>query len=102
MTDGAVRRENLFAAIGLGKFLRLRAARTGRAGFRRTRRAAERIEPVAAEVSGKTPEIRAAEKDREAVDGDQPERERLEADARLAFLPLDRGVHLMHVIECSP
>src|ERR1700676_5549702 len=97
MTDGAVRRENLFAAIGLRQLGCLGLAWSSRSGFGWTRCAAERIEPVAAEISRKTPEIRAAEKDREAVDRNQPDGKRLEAGAGLALLALDGGVHLVDI-----
>src|SRR5207237_9867236 len=63
--------------------------------------AAERIEPVAAEISRVTPEIGAAEKDREPVNGNQPNRERFKPDARFTFLALNGGVHLLHVRSFS-
>ena len=96
MTNRAVRRENLFAPIGLGKFRRLFATRTARAQLFWLRDKSG-IETVAAKVAGETSEVSAAEKDREAVNRNQPDRERFETHARLAFLPLDRRMHLMHV-----
>src|ERR1700674_1197375 len=63
------------------------------------RSAAERIEPVAAEVSRIAAEVSAAAKDGEPVDRNQPERERLEADTRLALFPLNGGVNLSHVFR---
>ena len=86
----------VFATIGLGEFGRLLATGTTRA-VRFRLRDKSGIETVAAKVAGETSEVSAAEKDREAVNRNQPDRERFETDTRLAFLPLDRGMHLMHV-----
>ena len=66
------------------------------------RRAAERIESVAAEISRVTAEIRAAKEDGETIDRDQPKRERLQAGTRLAFLTLNRGVRLPAHLQISP
>src|ERR1044072_202246 len=95
MTNGAVRREDFFVTIRLGKFHR-------RSGTRALSRILFRghgsgIETVAAEVAGEPAEISAAEKDRQPVNGNQPDGERFEAGARFAFFPLDRGMHLMDV-----
>ncbi len=61
-------------------------------------RTAERVEAVAGEIAGEPAEIGATEKDGEAVDGDEPEGERLQADARLQLFALDRGVDLLNVL----
>src|SRR4051794_36953087 len=55
-----------------------------------------RIETVAAEIPGKPREIGSSPKKRDAVNDDEPDRERLQADPRFAFLARDRGVHLLH------
>src|SRR5205823_3862119 len=95
MTNGAVRRENLFAAIGLGKFLCLFTSGTTRPLLFLWDDG--RIERIAAEVSRETAEIRATEKDREPVDRNQPDGKRLETGARFALFPLDRGMYLMDI-----
>src|ERR1700730_11908528 len=63
------------------------------------RSAAERIESVTAEVSRIAAEVSAAAKNGEAIDRNQPERKRFEADARLALFPLDGRVDLTHVFR---
>src|SRR3954451_20088577 len=55
-----------------------------------------RIEAVAAEISGKPREIGSSPKKRYAINDDEPHREQLQADPRFAFLAHDRGVHLLH------
>jgi len=55
------------------------------------------IERIATEVSRETAEVRAAEENRETVNRDQPDGERLEADFRLRFFPLDRGMHTLDI-----
>src|SRR6476469_840320 len=96
MANGAVGRENLFAAIGLREFGGLFATRTVGPGFL-VRRHESGIQTVAAEISREPAEICAAEKDGEAVNRDEPDRERFETGARLALLALNRGVHLVNV-----
>ena len=73
MTDGTVGEEDLFSAIGLREFLRLRATRSGRSGFQGTGRATERVETIATEISRIAPEIGAAEENGKPIDRDQPE-----------------------------
>src|SRR5438477_10937304 len=97
MASRAVGRENFLAAIGLGKFLRLCAARPVLSRLWRTRRTAKRIKTIAAEVSRVAAEISAAAKDGESINRNEPKRERLEAHARLALFALNRGVHLIHL-----
>src|ERR1051325_1084034 len=96
MTDSAVRGENFLAAIGLGQFRRLFAARTLRSRFF-VRWDQGRIKTVAAKISREPPEIGAAEKDREAINRDEPDRERFEPGARFPFFSLNRGVDLVDV-----
>src|SRR6266478_6277919 len=92
----AVGRENLFAAVARRKFsLLLLSLRS--ATFFRWRRSAHRIKAVAGKISGVPPQISAAGKNRDPVNGDQPDRKRLESNARLAFLALNRGVHFLDV-----
>jgi len=74
----------------------LTASRTSRC-FLCSRRRPHRIEPAAAEIPGITPEIRASKKYRQSVDRDQPNRERLGADARFAFFALHSGMHLLDI-----
>ena len=96
MTSLTVRRENLFAAITRRKFgLLLLSLRS--AAFLRGRRSAHRIQTVTGKTSRVAAEVSTARKNRETINSDQPNRERLEADARLAFFALDRGVHFMNV-----
>src|SRR5882724_1173208 len=95
MTDGAIGRENLFAAIGLRKFRRLFPS--GTAGPLFLGRHESGIKTVAAEISREPAEISAAKKDREPVNRNEPDGERLEAGARFALFALDRGVDLMDV-----
>src|SRR5438034_3823134 len=85
--------KNLFAAIARGEFRDLLCALRSASFFHRLWLAAVRVERVAAEVSRVTTEIGTAKKDRQPVNCDQPNRERLCADARFALFALNGGVH---------
>src|SRR5205823_13821942 len=97
MTVLTIRRENLLAAIVGQKFRRLLAASRTRHCFLCRRRRAHRVEPATAEVARVTAEIRATKKNRQSVDRDEPNRERLGTDARFAFFTLNSSVHLLDV-----
>src|SRR4029077_10039444 len=76
----AVGRENLFAAVARRKFsLLLLSLRS--ATFFRGRWSAHRIKAVARKISRVAPQISAAGKNRDPVNGDQPDRKRLESNA---------------------
>ena len=92
MTGRAVGRENLLATLGRSELDRLlRSAGAGWPFFAVGRPPG--VQSIAAEISGITAEIGAAEENRESVNPDQPNRERLQTDARLGFLTLNGGVH---------
>src|SRR2546423_15225931 len=74
----------------------LHAPRTGYCFFCRGWRA-QWVEPAANEVARVTTEIRATKKNRQPVDRDEPNRERLGTDARFAFFTLNSSVHLLDV-----
>src|SRR5882762_8910361 len=96
MTRLTVGRENLFAAVARRKFsLLLLSLRS--ATFFGWRRSAHRIKSIAGKISGVAPEVSAAGENRDPVNSDQPNRKRLESNARLAFLALNRGVHFLDV-----
>src|SRR5439155_376213 len=97
MTGLTIRRENLLAAIVGRYFRRLLAASRTRHCFLCRRRRAHRVEPATAEVARVTAEIRATKKNRQSVDRDEPNRERLGTDARFAFFTLNSSVHLLDV-----
>jgi hypothetical protein len=61
------------------------------------RRCAHGIEPASDEIPGVTTEIRAAKKYRQPVDRNQPNRERLGANAWFAFLALNSSVHFLDI-----
>src|SRR5439155_26098913 len=95
VTSLTVRCENLLTAVARRKFCLLFAAARSGSGFFCRRRTAERVKAVAAEISRITAEIGAGTKNRESVNSDQPNRERLESHARFAFFTLDGGVHFL-------
>src|SRR5205809_3867635 len=92
-----VRRKNLLAPIARRKFRDLLRALRSAGFFHRLWLAAVRVKRVTAKISGVTTEIRAAKKYRQPVHCNQPNRERLSADARFAFFTLHSGMHLLHV-----
>src|SRR6266436_8480405 len=92
----AVGRENLFASVAGRKFSLLLLSLRSATFFGRWR-SAERIESVTGKISGVATEVSAAGENRDPVNSDQPDRKRLEADARFAFLALNRGVHFLNV-----
>ena len=96
MTGLTVGRENLFAAVARRKFSLLLLSLRSATFFCR-RRSAHRIKSVAGKTSRITTQISAAGEDRDPVNSDQPNRKRLESNARLAFLALNRGVHFLDV-----
>ena len=96
MASGAVRRENLFAPLRRRKFRLLSPTASTTRPFRFRRRKAD-IEAVAGKVSRIAAEIRAAKKDRESINGDEPNRQRFETNARLPFLTLDGRMDLLNV-----
>src|SRR6266478_10226797 len=96
MTRLTVGRENLFAAVARRKFSLLLLSLRSATFFGR-RRSAERIESVTGKISGVATEVSAAGENRDPVNGDQPDRKRLESNARFAFLALNRGVHFLDV-----
>src|SRR6202011_1521674 len=98
MTSLTIGRENLLAAIARRKF-RLLFATAGTSGtFFRRWRTAHRIQTIAAEVSRVTSEIGAAKEHGQSVDYDQPNRERLETDARFALFSLNSSMHFLHFL----
>src|SRR4030081_1942565 len=96
MTSLAVRRINFFAAIARCKLGLLFAAAGTSGTFFRRGRTAHRIQTITAEVSRVTSEIGAAKEHGQSVDYDQPNRERLETDARLALFALNGSMYFLH------
>src|SRR5262249_54292976 len=72
MAGLAICRKNFFAAVARGKFSLLAASRSARNCFLRCWRRTHRVESAAGEISRETAEVRAAEENRQSVDGDQP------------------------------
>src|SRR3982751_6355497 len=75
----------------------LAAGRSTSHCFFRRRRRTHRIEAASNEIPRVTAEVRTAEEDRQSVNRNKPDRERLSADARFAFFPLYSCVHLLDV-----
>src|SRR5260370_4843475 len=96
MTRLTVGRENLVAAVARRKFSLLLLSVRAASSFGR-RRSPQRIESVAGKISRVAAEISATGKNRNSINGDQPDRKRLKSNARLAFLALNRGVHFLDV-----
>src|SRR5437667_6149080 len=97
MTCLTICRKNLFAPIARRKFRDLLCALGSGSFFHRLWLAAVRVERIAAKISRVTTEVGAAEKHRQPINRDQPNRERFASDARFALFALNGGVHLMHV-----
>src|SRR5207302_7341137 len=89
-------RENFLSAI-MRRQLGLLLLTLRSASFFHWRGSLQRIKSIAGKISGVATEIGAAGEDRDTVNRDQPNRERLESDARLTFFALDRGVHFLNV-----
>src|SRR5262249_23551815 len=97
MTRLTISRKNLFASVAWRKFSLLAAARSACHCFLRRRWCTHWIESASDEISRVTPEVRAAEENRQSVDRDQPHRQRLGAYAWFAFLALHSSVHLLDI-----
>src|SRR6478735_3276021 len=97
MTGLTICCENLFSSVVRRKLSLLAAARSACHCLLRRGRRTHWIESAAGEISRVTAEVRAAKENRQSVDCDQPDRQRLGAYSRFAFLALHSRVHLLDV-----
>src|SRR5437899_10510573 len=97
MTCLTICRKDLFAPIARRKFRDLLCALGSGSFFPRLWLGTVRVKRLTTKVSGVATEIGTAEKHRQPINRDQPNRERFASDARFALFALNGGVHLMHV-----